>query len=193
MRFFIGGPRAAGANPKISRQVHSNDAYSYLLACLTAASCRKYVETSLWSQVNELQRVSSPRTAAALEQFARSAFMNRRALVWPAQAAGMARLRRNDSFVLCTPTGSGKTTVATMGIVQALFSAAPPVAPGFANFELGNLGRHDVADRVVIRGAQRHIVVGLVGLGPVAEIVGFRHMRVSFQGAEKGDELRAAS
>src|SRR3546814_17188248 len=47
-------------------------------------------------------------------------------LVWPAQAAGIAKLRDNSSFVLCTPTGSGKTTVATLGAVQGLF-ADPPV------------------------------------------------------------------
>ncbi len=50
----------------------------------------------------------------------------------------------------------------------------------------------DVADRVSTRRAERHIVMGLVGLGPVAEVVGFRHMRGSFFRAESGSELRAA-
>jgi peroxiredoxin len=35
----------------------------------------------------------------------------------------------------------------------------------------------DVADGLPIFGAQRHIVIGLVGLSPVAETVVFRHMR----------------
>jgi len=50
--------------------------------------------------------------------------------VWPAQAAGIERLRENSSFVLCTPTGSGKTTVATLAIVQNLFT--DPVTDPFA-------------------------------------------------------------
>jgi hypothetical protein len=61
-----------------------------------------------------------------LIQFSRSAFINCRSLVWSAQAAGIERLRENSSFVLCTPTGSGKTTVATLAIVQGLF-ADPPI------------------------------------------------------------------
>ena len=34
----------------------------------------------------------------------------------------------------------------------------------------------DVADRLALWRAERHIVVGLIGFGPVAEAVGFRHM-----------------
>ena len=37
----------------------------------------------------------------------------------------------------------------------------------------------DVAHRVAGGRAQRHIVVGLISLSPVAETVGFRHMRGS--------------
>ncbi|ABN78476.1 DEAD/DEAH box helicase [Cereibacter sphaeroides] len=102
--------------------LHSRDPYSYLLARLTAANARVFVETSLWPQIKRLANDASPRASAALVQFARAAFANRRALVWPAQAEGVRRLAEDDSFVLCTPTGSGKTTIATLGAVQGLFA-----------------------------------------------------------------------
>ena len=102
--------------------LHSRDPYSYLLARLSAASARGFIENSLWPHVARLSDEANPRTRAALTQFARSAFANRRALVWPAQVEGIHRLAEDDSFVLCTPTGSGKTTIATLGAVQALFA-----------------------------------------------------------------------
>lgn len=102
--------------------LHSRDPYSYLLARLTAATARVFVETSLWPQIRRLAIDANPRVNAALVQFARAAFANRRALVWPAQAEGVRRLAEDDSFVLCTPTGSGKTTIATLGAVQGLFA-----------------------------------------------------------------------
>jgi hypothetical protein len=118
--------------------LHSRDAYSYLLARLTAASARKFIDTCLWPKIDQLGTASGPTAAGALIQFARSAYVNRRALVWPAQAAGIERLRDNTSFVLCTPTGSGKTTVATLGTVQGLFApvVADPPSPAAGNLVL---------------------------------------------------------
>jgi superfamily II DNA/RNA helicase len=128
--------------------IHSRDPYSYLLAQLTAASCRRFVESCLWPQVNRLRDVSSVAAGEALIQFARSTFTNRRALVWPAQVAGIEHLRTNTSFVLCTPTGSGKTTIATLAIVQSLFADAPhPIDP--AGLGPGNLVLYLVPSRAL--------------------------------------------
>jgi hypothetical protein len=102
--------------------LHSREPYSFLLARLLAASARRFAETCLWPHIEGLRVGSSERAGQALVQFARAAFMNKRALVWPAQAAGIRRLQEEGSFVLCTPTGSGKTTIATLGVVQGLFS-----------------------------------------------------------------------
>ena len=118
--------------------LHSRDPYSYLLAKLTAVTGRRFVETCLWPQIDLLRAASSEAAGEALVQFARSAFNNRRALVWPAQALGIDRLRENTSFVLCTPTGSGKTTVATLGVVQSLFSEPPDDEFGLAALAPGN-------------------------------------------------------
>lgn len=127
--------------------LYSRDSYSYLLALLTAASSRRFVESCLWPQVNRLQEVSSEAAGKALIQFARSAFVNRRALVWPAQAVGIERLQENNSFVLCTPTGSGKTTVATLAIVQSLF--ANPLEGRPEELVLGNLVLYLVPSRAL--------------------------------------------
>ncbi|RVM06130.1 DEAD/DEAH box helicase [Sinorhizobium meliloti] len=110
--------------------LHSRDPYSYLLARLSAGAAREFVGASLWPHVDRLSDGASTLTRAALVQFARAAFVNRRALVWPAQRDGIARLAGGESFVLCTPTGSGKTTVATLGAVQGLFTARnDPLSP----------------------------------------------------------------
>lgn len=105
--------------------LHSRDPYSYLLARLCAGAAHRFIDASLWPHIERLADDVSSRTRAALTQFARAAFVNRRALVWPAQRAGIDRLAANDSFVLCTPTGSGKTTIATLAAVQGLFVAPP--------------------------------------------------------------------
>lgn len=101
--------------------LHSREPYSYLLARLCAGAAQRFIEASLWPLIERLADDVNSSTRAALTQFARAAFVNRRALVWPAQRAGIDRLAANDSFVLCTPTGSGKTTIATLGAVQGLF------------------------------------------------------------------------
>ena len=103
--------------------LHSRDPYSYVLARLCAGAAHRFIDASLWPHIERLADDADSRTRAALTQFARSAFVNRRALVWPAQRAGINRLAANDSFVLCTPTGSGKTTIATLGAVQGLFAS----------------------------------------------------------------------
>ncbi|MCD5982354.1 DEAD/DEAH box helicase [Pseudomonas sp. CDFA 610] len=105
--------------------LHSRDSYSYLLARLCAGAAHRFIDSSLWPHVERLADEANPSIRVALMQFARAAFVNRRALVWPAQRAGIDRLAANNSFVLCTPTGSGKTTIATLGAVQGLFLTRP--------------------------------------------------------------------
>jgi superfamily II DNA/RNA helicase len=110
--------------------LHSRDPYSALLAQLVAAVAQKYVGASLWRAIGGMREPFGEETAAALQQFGRAQFVNRRALVWPAQTAGIERLREDQSFALCTPTGSGKTTVATLGIIPALFEPNPNLPEG---------------------------------------------------------------
>ena len=101
--------------------IHSRDPYSYLLARLTAGVAKKFVQTSFWPHVETLSADRDASVRAALDQFARVSAANCRALVWPAQVDGIEQLAVGDSFVLCTPTGSGKTTIALLAAVQDLF------------------------------------------------------------------------
>jgi hypothetical protein len=156
--------------------LHSRDPYSAILARLVGAVAQKYFEMSLWRSILEMQTGASSDTGAALEQFARAQFSNRRALIWPAQAAGITRLREGSSFALCTPTGSGKTTVATLGIISALFEPNPNAVPGLGTLRAGNLVLYIVPSRALaaeveerldqdLRGilAQKVVVTGLYG------------------------------
>jgi superfamily II DNA/RNA helicase len=101
--------------------VYSRDPFSGLLATLAYEICCRYVETCIWPVIEKLQLSSSAKASKAFIQFARAGFVNRRALIWPAQRLGISRLTSEGSFVLCTPTGSGKTTVATIATIQSLF------------------------------------------------------------------------
>jgi superfamily II DNA/RNA helicase len=139
--------------------LHSRDAYSFLLARLTAATAEHFVASSLWPHIDALSEGVQGPAREALTQFARSSFVNRRALVWPAQATGIARLRQNDSFVLCTPTGSGKTTVATLAALQGLYADIP-------QFELnqGNLVLYLVPSRALAAEVEVRLAQDLAGI-----------------------------
>lgn len=179
--------------------IHSRDPYSYLLARLTAGVAQRFVETSLWPHIKKMSVDSEAQVRGALVQFARSAFINRRALVWPAQAEGIDRLAGTDSFVLCTPTGSGKTTIATLAAVQGLF--ATPRNP----FSSANLVLYLVPSRALaaevearlaedLRGvtAQRVVVTGLYGgidWGPTDAWIAVDQPAVVICTFEKADAL----
>lgn len=151
--------------------LHSRDPFSYLLAHLTAATSRRYVETCLWPRVDSLRAVSSEAARDAMVQFARSAFVNRRALVWPAQAAGIERLRANNSFVLCTPTGSGKTTVATLAVVQGLFADPPEDPFDLAGLGPGNLVLYLVPSRALAAEVEGRLAQDLRGIAAEPVVV----------------------
>jgi superfamily II DNA/RNA helicase len=144
--------------------LHSRDQYSHLLARLIAITSRRYVGSSLWPQIGALQNVSSSRASAALTQFGRAAFMNRRALVWPAQEVGINRLLQQGSFVLCTPTGSGKTTVATLAIVQGLFEGDENSSLILEALGLGNLVLYLVPSRAIAAEVENRLAQDLQGV-----------------------------
>lgn len=49
-------------------------------------------------------------------------FLENKTLAWTSQIVGIEELAKNESFLLCTPTGSGKTTIAELAIIQNLLS-----------------------------------------------------------------------
>jgi hypothetical protein len=141
----------------------SRDPYSHLLAALTALAAEEFVRAAMWERLGALLNTGQETTRAAFHQYARSAFVNRRALVWPAQSAGVGRLAEDASFVLCTPTGSGKTTVAALAAVQGLFT--PPVRPlGLENLEPDNLVLYLVPSRALAAEVERRLAEDLQGI-----------------------------
>ncbi|MHC5833572.1 MAG: DEAD/DEAH box helicase, partial [Nostoc sp.] len=56
-----------------------------------------------------------------LERYLRQSYQNCKTLAWRSQICGIERLATAESFALCTPTGSGKTTIAEIAILQSLF------------------------------------------------------------------------
>lgn len=151
--------------------LHSRDPFSHLLARLTATTCRQYVDSSLWPQIISLREVSSPQAGEALVQFAKAAFVNRRALVWPAQIVGITRLLQNNSFVLCTPTGSGKTTVATLAVVQALFAEGGNQPTALESADGGNLILYIVPSRAIAAEVENRLGQDLLGIAAEPVVV----------------------
>ncbi|MCY4598357.1 MAG: DEAD/DEAH box helicase [Acidobacteria bacterium] len=150
--------------------LHSRDAYSYLLARLTAMAADSFEASSLWNTIKPLTAAADDDLRAAFQQFARSAFINCRSVIWPAQAVGIARLAEPSSFVLCTPTGSGKTMVATLAVVQGLFRR--PVRPlGLEHFEPDNLILYIVPSRALAAEVERRFAQDLHGIAATPVIV----------------------
>ena len=150
--------------------LHSRDPYSHILATLTALACRRFVDTSFWSHLSLLRETSSAAAAEALAQYGRSAFVNRRVLAWPAQTEGIQRLATRRSFVLCTPTGSGKTAVATIGLIQDLFedSTSPR---NDAGDKPGPLALYIVPSRALAAEVEARLSQDLAGIAATPVVV----------------------
>lgn len=101
------------------------DRYSWLLAKLTAETARTFIGNSLRSELAWMPVDFDPLGKTAVERYLRQAYVACKTQAWPSQQRGIERLRGGGSFVLCTPTGSGKTTVAEIAILQRLFAPRP--------------------------------------------------------------------
>jgi len=104
--------------------VRGSDQTSWLLSKLTAAFARDFVATSLRRLLSGWAHLLSEDGRHALERYVRLSFVTGRCQAWPSQRAGFDRLSMPGSFALCTPTGSGKTRVAEIAILQAVFGDA---------------------------------------------------------------------
>ncbi len=118
-------PRLEQAIEKLSdvskMLLHGKDFYSWLLAKLCTEIMKTYVTSSLRFHVAELFSGLNEIGQQALENYLRLAYKHCNALAWPSQICGINKLKEQQSFSLCTPTGSGKTTVAELAILQSLF------------------------------------------------------------------------
>ena len=100
------------------------DTWSWILAKIVAEFSSEVTRTSLREIAGPLAATMTSDGREALERYFRYSFTSRRSIAWPSQHRGVERLTREESFALCTPTGSGKTTVAELAILQGLFSGS---------------------------------------------------------------------
>lgn len=98
------------------------DPYSWLVAKLTSEVLKEYLTTSLNKQIDILYKESSDRGKEAFNRYLKFNFLAGKSLAWKSQIQGIERLNTQNSFALCTPTGSGKTTIAELAIIQSLFN-----------------------------------------------------------------------
>ncbi|MBN3892148.1 MAG: DEAD/DEAH box helicase [Nostoc sp. JL31] len=101
--------------------LHGHDTYSWLLGKLCAEVTSVYIQTSLRHHLELLSQMITPNGRNFLERYLRQSYQKCKALAWRSQVCGIERLARAESFALCTPTGSGKTTIAEIAILQSLF------------------------------------------------------------------------
>jgi hypothetical protein len=105
---------------------YGGSAYSLLLSNVVSETSKSLRYRLLRENLLGVVDGLSQEGRNALELYARDSYLSRRAVLWPSQIQGIKRLRDHESFVLCTPTGSGKTTVAELGILQSIFTERPP-------------------------------------------------------------------
>ena len=106
--------------------LHSQDAYSWLLAKLCAEVVITYQNSAMRTVLQDFLPNLDERGKTALERYIRINYDEKKGLIWPSQSRGIECLVQEDSFALCTPTGSGKTTVAELAILQSLFNQTHP-------------------------------------------------------------------
>lgn len=119
-------PRIEKAVEKLSdvakTLLHGHDNYSWLLGKLCAEVASVYVETSLRHHLQAISQIITQRGQKFLDSYLCQKYQKCKALAWPSQISGIEKLATAESFALCTPTGSGKTTIAEIAILQSLFS-----------------------------------------------------------------------
>lgn len=101
--------------------LYTNDSYSLLLVKLCSEVASVYVANSMRKYVAQLSESVDESGKKAFERYVRRNYSDNRTLLWPSQIQGIEQLTTLKSFALCTPTGSGKTTIAELGILQSLF------------------------------------------------------------------------
>lgn len=104
--------------------LHGDNSYSWLLAKLCAAVAGVYSANAMRHHLSRTHFTNTLGSDGqqALEIYLRLGYQSRRSLAWASQVEGIQSLVEKNSFALCTPTGSGKTTIAELAILQGLFA-----------------------------------------------------------------------
>lgn len=101
--------------------IYGTDNYSWLLSKIVSEVVGEFINGSMRGYVQQLKNGVSDHGKSAFERYLRSNYQSRKSLAWYSQVQGIERLLKDGSFALCTPTGSGKTTIAELAIIQSIF------------------------------------------------------------------------
>ena len=132
---------------------YAKDDISWLLAGLFSQIATRYSKWSLRTATNEVGILLSSEGQRALDRYCRGAYLAGRAIAWPSQRAGIQELSRTRNFAVCTPTGSGKTTIAEVAVIQSLFENTSPNA----EIALGRLVLYIVPSRALAAEIERRL------------------------------------
>ncbi len=102
--------------------LHGKDSFSWILCRLCNKVIKVYFKTSLRMWIQILKKTVNDDGKKALDLYVDLNFLENKTLAWTSQIKGIKELEKNESFLLCTPTGSGKTTIAELAIIQSLLS-----------------------------------------------------------------------
>ena len=101
----------------LATRVFSDDAS--LVISLMREVAGSFAAASIYKPLRALSALRPERNARLLA-YGRDQFSRGRGILWTSQQHGLQRLLQEDSFALCTPTGSGKTLVANLALVKEL-------------------------------------------------------------------------
>ncbi len=123
---FNSAVRKLGALEKLANRTLSDEVSLFLSLLYQVAI--GFSEASIYRPIRRLGQLNQER-ASRLDRYARGQFSRGRGILWTSQRQGVARLLEEDSFALCTPTGSGKTLVANLALVKELLLRAEDDGP----------------------------------------------------------------
>jgi len=90
-----------------------------LVISIMRAVADGYVTASIYRPLRELGTLR-PERSPRLLAYARDQFSRGRGILWTSQQHGIKRLLEENSFAICTPTGSGKTLIANLALIKEL-------------------------------------------------------------------------
>jgi hypothetical protein len=135
----------------------------WILVALIDAAARRYAADSIHKRVARLTE-RLPEKAPLMWRFAREQFARGRGILWASQLQGLDRLIAQDSFALCTPTGSGKTLVANLALVKELLLVPADLQTPLAIYLVPSRAlAGEVEAKLAAEFGDRIVVTGLYG------------------------------
>ncbi len=99
-----------------------SDENSYLLSKLNNILIEIFWEKSFRNIFSKYSEDFSKIGKEVIEKYIRLNFTIDKNALWESQIESIEKIFNNESFLVCTPTGSGKTTIAEIAIIHSLFS-----------------------------------------------------------------------